>query len=414
MSGRGHLPRQPGSTMPTEPLPLRFKRLYGREPQLYQAPGRVNLIGEHTDYNDGFVMPAAIGLLTTVAIAPRTDRVLQIHSMNFGESVDFTLPDIGAAAPRAHERAHWSDYVCGVAVTLEAGGHRLGGADIAVFGEVPIGSGLSSSAALEVAAGYALLETAGHLVDRVELAKLCQRAENEYVGMRCGIMDQFAASCARQGSAILLDCRSLQHRWLALPGEAGEPGRLQGDGAGASLVVCNTMVRHQLALGEYNLRREECEEAVRVLAHDIPAVRALRDVNRADLERHGTALREVVYRRARHVVTENDRVLAAAVALEQGDLPAFGRLLGESHRSLRDDFEVSCDELDLMVRLAGECAGVYGARMTGGGFGGCTVNLVDADRVDEFRRSIVAGYKKLTGLTPEIHVCSTAGGAGRV
>jgi galactokinase len=143
-------------------------------------------------------------------------------------------------------------------------------------------------------------------------------------------------------------------------------------------------------------------------------VRALRDVNRADLERHGTALREVVYRRARHVVTENDRVLAAAVALEQGDLPAFGRLLGESHRSLRDDFEVSCDELDLMVRLAGECAGVYGARMTGGGFGGCTVNLVDADRVDEFRRSIVAGYKKLTGLTPEIHVCSTAGGAGRV
>jgi galactokinase len=399
--------------MSAESLGQRFEQLYGREPQLYQAPGRVNLIGEHTDYNDGFVMPAAIGLRTTVAIAPRTDRVLRLHSVNFDESVEFTLPETGSAVPRARKRAHWSDYVCGVAVTLESAGYRLSGADIAVLGEVPIGSGLSSSAALEVAAGYGLLETAGHPVERVELARLCQRAENEYVGMRCGIMDQFVASCARRGSAILLDCRSLEHRWLPLPGEAGEPGWSVDDGAGVSLVVCNTMIRHQLALGEYNLRREECEEAVRALAHHVPGVCALRDVTLADLERHRTALREVAYRRARHVVTENARVLAAAAALERADLAGFGRLLGESHRSLRDDFQVSCDELDLMVRLAGETGGVFGARMTGGGFGGCTVNLVLAERVEEFRRSIATGYRKTTGLTPEIHVCGTADGAGR-
>jgi len=373
-----------------------FGGLYGGEARVYRAPGRVNLIGEHTDYNEGFVMPAAIDFYTWAAVAPRNDRRVAVRSENFSEAVEF---DLDEREPR--RRGHWSDYARGVAVTLERAGVRLRGADVLIKSDVPVGAGLSSSAAVEVAFGYAMLDASGALVNRVELARLCQRAENEFVGVRCGLMDQFIASNALAGHALMLDCRSLDFDLLPLH-------------AGVCLVVCNTSVRHALAGGEYNARRAECEEGVRLLARALPRVRALRDVTADEIERLRNELPEVVYRRCRHVVTENARVFEAKAALEVGDLDAFGRLMRESHRSLRDDYEVSCAELDLLVKLACDAEGVYGARMTGGGFGGCTVNLVRAGEVESFRQTVARGYERATGRAPEIYVCSPAQGVGRV
>lgn len=360
--------------------------------QTYRAPGRVNLIGEHTDYNDGFVLPAAIDLYTQVTITPRDDRRLLVHTESFSDDVEFDLDDSHLMA-----RGHWSDYVGGVALMLEQAGHRLRGSTLEICSDVPIGAGLSSSAALEVAAGYALLDNSGHEVDRLQLAKLCQKAENRFVGMRCGIMDQFIACFGRVGHALMLDCRSLEYRLLPLP-------------ADVRLVVCNTMIRHELAASEYNNRRSECEAGVGCFSKLRPNVRALRDVTVDDLESCGRDLPDAIFKRCRHVITENVRVEEAAAALDHGDLYAFGELMAASHRSLRDDYDVSCSELDTMVDLATQAEGVYGARMTGGGFGGCTINLVKADRVGEFTQDVSRGYKEVTGIAPEIYVCSTADG----
>jgi galactokinase len=373
-----------------------FQNLFGSQPQIYRAPGRVNLIGEHTDYNLGFVMPAAIDFSTWIASAPRRDRKLRVRSENFSETAELDLDQ-----PATHGTGHWSDYPFGVAVKLEQTGHRLGGANLLVRGEVPMGSGLSSSAAIEVATGLALLENSEAKIDRLGLAKLCQRAENEFVGVRCGLMDQFISCFGEAGHALMLDCRLLEAQQLALPDDV-------------KLVVCNTMVKHELAASEYNARRSECEEGVSLLARKILKLRSLRDLTMDDLERFGSEFPEVVYRRCRHVVSENHRVLEAAAALRGGDLPGFGKLMAESHQSLRDDYEVSCKELNLMVDLANEAEGLYGARMTGGGFGGCTINLVALDRVDQFRQSVARGYAKATGREPEIYVCSAARGAERV
>jgi galactokinase len=362
---------------------------------LFRAPGRVNLIGEHTDYNEGFVMPMAIGSSTWVTSAPRTDRTVSVFAENFSERIEF---DLDEQNPRA--QGHWSDYVRGVAITLERAGHRLRGAELRIRGEVPIGFGLSSSAAIEVASGYALLTNSGLVVDRKELAQVCQRAENEFVGMRCGIMDQFVSCHGQAGKALLLDCRSLEYKLLPLPA--------------ALVAVCNTMVKHSLATSEYNVRRKECEAAVHHFAQSRPNVRALRDVTETDLKLFGGDLSEVIYRRSRHVITENARVLAAGTALEKGDVEAFGQLMNSSHRSLRDDYEVSCKELDLMVELAQQVRGVYGARMTGGGFGGSTVNLIAAENVDEFKETVARGYENATGLTPEIYICSAADGVEEI
>ncbi|MGB9204072.1 MAG: galactokinase, partial [Terriglobales bacterium] len=271
-----------------------------------------------------------------------------------------------------------------------------------VDGNVPQGAGLSSSASIEVAVGYALLDLGGsNTIDRTQLARLCQQAENEFVGARCGIMDQFIASHGRRGQALLLDCRSLEYRQLPLPDDV-------------AIAICNTMVKHSIAKGEYNQRRAECEAGVRALSKYLPQVRALRDVTPENLERHRHELPEVVVRRCRHVIGENARVLKAATALERGDLPAFGNLMLESHRSLRDDFAVSCSELDLMVELAGQVDGVYGTRMTGGGFGGCTIALVQAGCVEAFQRTVREGYERSTGRQPEIYICAAADGAGRL
>jgi galactokinase len=377
-------------------LRKRFGKRYAGEARIYRAPGRVNLIGEHTDYNDGFVMPVAIDFYTWIAVGPRPDRKLVLHSETVAESAEW---DLDETQPRPRHR--WCDYAFGVAVMLGQAGHRLCGANLLVESELPMGGGLSSSAALEVATGYALLENAGIPVDLVALAKLCQRAENEFVGMRCGIMDQFICCCGRAGQALTLDCRFLDYELLPLP-------------PGVRLVISNSMVKHELASGEYNKRRAECEAGVRRLAQHRPQVRALRDVTLSDLEQYRHDLPEVVYRRCRHVVSENARVTEGARALRRGDVAAFGRLMGESHRSLRDDYEVSCAELDLLVELAGKAEGLFGARMTGGGFGGCTINLVDADQVERFRNSVIGGYERATGRKPEIYVSPAAEGAGAV
>jgi galactokinase len=378
--------------------------------RIYRAPGRVNLIGEHTDYNDGLVMPAAIDFSTWVTIYARNDRVISVFSENLGEHFSFSLDepnrhafpnDRATVPPVPKPQRLWADYVRGVALTLEQAGYRLKGARLEIRGEVPIGAGLSSSAAIEVATGYALLRRSGFAVDRLELAQLCQRAEHDFVLIRCGIMDQFVACHGQEGKALLLDCRSLEYELLPLPEDV-------------RLVVCNTMVRHQLASSEYNQRRSECEEGVRHLAQALPEVRALRDVSLADLESYGSDLPQSVYRRCRHVISENARVLKAKAALENNDLSAFGQLMDESHQSLRDDYEVSCAELDLMVELARQMPAVFGARMTGGGFGGCTINLVKAEACTEFKGVMAREYATATGITPEIYICRTAAGAGEV
>lgn len=373
-----------------------FVRLFGESPRIYQAPGRVNLIGEHTDYNDGFVMPAAIGFGTWVAAAPRSDRKLVVRSENLKEQVEVSLDD---KAQRG--KHHWSDYVVGVAKMAEIAGLNLAGANLLIIGNVPQGAGLSSSASLEVAVGAALLDLAGHRVTPKELALLCQQAENDFVGARCGIMDQFVATHGQRGNALLLDCRSLEYRLLQLPEQV-------------RLVICNSMVRHSLAGGEYNQRRAECEEGVRILAAQLPNVKALRDVTLSELSALRLEWPQAVEKRCRHVISENRRVVEAASDLERGDLDEFGRLMRQSHESLRDDFEVSCTELDLLVDLASGIEGVYGARMTGGGFGGCSVNLVRAECVDQFEAEVRKGYQQATGKMPEIYVCSAADGVSQV
>jgi len=362
----------------------------------FRAPGRVNLIGEHTDYNDGFVMPVAIGFSTWVRLFPLLDRKLEFYSENFNDEALLDLDNPATAA-----LGHWSDYSIGVAIMLMRAGHRLNGARLMIKGEVPIGSGLSSSAALEVATAIALAADSNLQINRVELAKICRQAENEFVGARVGIMDQFISLFGETDKALLLDCRSLDFRLLPLSNKT-------------QLVICNTMVKHALASSAYNERRSQCEEGVARLKSVIPGVQALRDVSSKQLEQHRNILPPIIYRRCRHVVTENERVLGAADALEGSDLSRLGELMNESHRSLRDNYEVSCRELDLMVELAWKCEGVYGARMTGGGFGGCTVNVVTREHVGNFKKQVAAGYEGETGLKPEIYVCSAVKGAEEV
>ena len=366
------------------------------ESRTFRAPGRVNLIGEHTDYNDGFVMPAAIDLSTWVKVSPLEQRKLQIFSEHFSEGIEVDLDDQSLT-----RRGHWSDYPVGVAVMLEKAGHHLRGARLRIRSEVPLGSGLSSSAAIEVATACALVANSGLVVDRRDLALLCQKAENEFVGARVGIMDQFVSLFGHEQKALLLDCRSLDFELLPLPDNV-------------RLIICNTMVKHELASSAYNERRAQCETGVEHMAKFVPNVVALRDVTLEQLKQFGRDLPEVVYRRCRHVITENARVLLAAQALEQGNLNVFGKLMGESHQSLRDDYEVSSDELDLMVELAQAIDGVYGARMTGGGFGGCTVNLVAVEHVEEFRKRVAENYEEVTKLKPEIYISSAANGAEEV
>jgi galactokinase len=379
--------------MDSTELAQRFASLFEAQPTIFRAPGRVNLIGEHTDYNDGFVMPSAIGLCTRVAISPRQDRRLVIRSEQFPEHFAFDLDDLPKRGV-----GEWCDYVLGIAVVLQQAGQPLRGANLLVHGEIPIGGGLSSSAAIEVASALALLSLNGAVLPLAEVAKLCQRSENAFIGARVGIMDQFVSCLGKAGHALLLDCRSLEFELIPIPDRV-------------RMVICNTMMKHEHANGEYNRRREECEEGVRILAKWYPDIRALRDLSIQQLIQHSEDLPKSIYLRCRHVVEENERVRDGARRLSACDLHGFGDLMRESHRSLRDLYEVSCRELDLMVELAEGLTGYYGGRMTGGGFGGSTINFVEATDAQAFADQISDRYQKATGITPAVYICSAADGA---
>jgi len=370
-----------------------FARAFGGPPRrLYRAPGRINLIGEHTDYNQGWVMPGAIDLAAWVAIAPRADRRLRLASALYPDVVEWELGE------RPPARRHWASSLVGVAVLLERAGHRLRGADVLIESEVPVGAGLSSSAAVEVACGLAWASESNAELDRTELALLCQQSSHEFGGTRCGIMDLYIACHGRREQVLLLDTRSLGAQWLTWP-------------PGAELLVCNTGVRHDNANNEYNLRHAECDEAVSALKPAVEGLASLRDLDAGQFARVAALLREPLRARTRHVVSENARVLAAAAALRERDFVALGRLLGESHRSLRDDYAVSCRELDLMVELCGRQQGVYGARMMGGGFGGCVLALVEPGRVAALGERLTADYARATGQRAAIWPCRLAAGA---
>jgi len=374
-------------------LAVEFAYRFGRLPTVSRAPGRVNLIGEHTDYNDGFVLPAAIEFATLTAASPRPDRRVRVYSMIKDETREFDL-DSQRPAPAAH----WSDYVFGVAVTLERSGLRLRGADLAVWTDIPLGSGLSSSAAIEVSCAHALLTAAGLPFEPTKVARICQRAENDYVGMRCGVMDQYVSCRGVAGSVLLIDCRSLEARNVAVSPDL-------------RLLVANSSVRHQHAGGEYNARREACEEGVRLLRPLLGPINALRDVTESQLEAHRRAMPDLIYRRCRHIITENARVLEAERALLSGDFAACGQAMNASHASMRDDFEITCQEVDFLADLAQSTEGVYGSRMTGGGFGGCTVSLVEARAVERVSKILIEAYRIGIGLEAQVFACSPSDGA---
>ena len=390
-------------------LVARFGEIFGRSPgvRVVRGPGRVNLIGEHTDYNGGFVMPMALEAAVRLALVPHDEPAVVLWSEQFAEKAGFPL---GAPAPA--EVPHWVRYPMRVAEVLAEAGVKLRGFKAVVEGDVPVGSGLSSSAAYEVASALALLvaakpdlpagsaeqASAAHGLTTGRLALLCQSAEHR-VGVRCGIMDQFISIHGKKGHAIVLDCRDLSYQAVPLP-----TGR-------AKVVIIDSGVRRKLTSGAYNERRGQCEEGAGRLRKFDPDVKELRDVSPELFRAHESALPQVVRRRCRHVIMEDARVLESAQALEAGDLDRFGRLMNESHDSLRDDYEVSGPELDLLVRIARGVPGVLGSRLTGAGFGGCTVTLARPEAVEPLRAAVLGRYEKEAGLAPRIWISEAADGA---
>jgi galactokinase len=366
------------------------------EPAIFAAPGRVNLIGEHTDYAEGFVMPVAIDFATLAGISPRSDNKIVLYSDNYHEECSF---DVCSMPPKANK--HWSDYPLGVAAILAGEGYRIPGFSLTLSGDVPLGSGLSSSASVEVATALAVTSLIDVAIPGPKLARLCQRAENEFVGANCGIMDQFISANGAEDHALLLDCRDLSYKLVPIP-------------PSVAVVIANTMVKHSVAGGEYTTRRAEVEEAAAVIGRHRPVVRFLRDATLNDLSNWGSEMSPNALKRAHHVISENLRTVAAAEALMRHDLPEIGRLMAEAHVSYSHDFEASCAEADAMVKLAQGLPGLIGARLTGGGFGGCTVNLVERAQAAEFAKALGARYATEIGIVPQIHICHASGGAHRI
>ena len=359
----------------------------------YSAPGRVNLIGEHTDYTGGFVLPMAIGFETRATVESTNDGLLHLTARNFNESVSYDLaayPSIG--------RHHWSDYPAGVIGLLRQKGVAVTGLRLELEGDVPPNAGLSSSASVEVATAIAVLRQAKFSMPPAEIALLCQAAENNFVGGACGIMDQFVSVNGKADHALLLDCRSLEYELLHLP-------------ESISVVICNSMVKHEVAHGEYGDRRGEVEAGQAILAAAVPHAKQLRDATLADLESARASMSPESFARCRHIITENARVLEAREALLAGDIHRFGELMYAAHASFRDDFAASCYEVDLLVDMARPLPGCYGARITGGGFGGCTVNVVERAHAAAFRESLVARYQEKTGIVAECYLSRASDGA---
>ncbi len=378
-----------------------FQTRFSQAPQyVARAPGRVNLLGEHVDYNDGFVLPAAIDRATYVAFSPSpTDRTTLVAA-DFGEDVQFNAATLaGKTQPDGSPLPEWALYPAGTAWALGQAGLSTPAMLATFSSDIPRGSGLSSSASIEMAFGVAWNKLGGWSRTPMQLALLGQKAENHYVGVNCGIMDQFASACGEAERLMLLDCRSLEYRSLPLP-------------EGTVIVVADTTVRRKLTSGEYNDRRAACEEAVRLLKRNLPEIKSLRDVSLEDFNRLSQTLPGTVEKRARHVVEEIQRTCQAIPLLEQGQTHEFGQLMNACHISLRDLYEVSIPELDTMVAIAQPLPGCFGARLTGGGFGGCTVNLVASSQAEAFARVLGPEYERRTGLHPEIYICQASQGAG--
>ena len=384
-----------------EQVKYQYIQRFGSNPDFVaRAPGRVNLLGEHVDYNDGFVLPAAIDRATWIAFSPSNSDSTTLLAADMGAEVSFSPKDLaartdvdGVALPE------WGRYPAGVLWALTEAGHAAPGMQAVFASDVPRGAGLSSSAALELAFGVAWQQLGDWTMPAMELALLGQRAENKYVGVNCGIMDQFASACGQKDRLLYLDCRSLKWQSVPLPEDV-------------VIVIADTTVRHSLTTSAYNNRRASCEQAVSLLKKELPDIRALRDVSVADFNRFSASLPEEAERRARHVVEEIERTRQAVGLLERGDVTQFGRLMNECHASLRDLYEVSCAELDVMVGIAQALPGCYGARLTGAGFGGCTVNLVARENAEAFTGTLAAGYERQTGRHPEIYICRASDGAG--
>jgi galactokinase len=367
-----------------------FEKLYGRPPAIVvAAPGRVNLIGEHTDYNEGYVLPVAIDRYILVAAGPRKDRKVSLRALNLGEEDAFSLDEIERG-----ER-EWSNYGRGVALEMERAGHRLQGMEAVIWGDLPMKAGLGSSAALEVAIAYSFQLLSNLKIEPLQLALLCQGAENGFVGVQCGLMDQITSALSEKDQALLIDCRSLDRQLIPVPPEV-------------DIVVADTGRRRELLDSRYNLRRQECREGARLLG-----VPSLRCISSKELAKRRSDLPPTIYRRVRHVVTENQRTLEAAGAL-RGNLKAFGRLMYDSHYSLGHDFKVSFPEVDILVEAARKVSGVYASRLTGAGFGGCTVSLVSREAVPEFQALVAKEYEKATAKKPAIYVCRPAQGVREV
>ena len=379
-----------------EELTDKFVEVYGSAPHfIVRAPGRVNLIGEHTDYNDGYVLPVAIDRDVLIAGSPTQDMLVSLYSVNFDRVAAFHLD----RPIRKDAMNEWSNYPRGVAVMLQKRRKRLLGANLAVQGNVPLGSGLSSSAALEVASALMFKTLNEFDLDGREMALLCQAAENRFVGVNCGIMDQFISCLGKKDHALFVDCRHLDHESVPLPSE------------GVKIIIADTMKKRGLVDSEYNLRRAQCEEAVSLFRGYLPTVKALRDVTVSDFRAYGDSLPPTVRRRAEHVVFEDERVIKSVEALRAGKIALFGRLMNQSHESLRDQYEVSCRELDVMVDAARKVPGVYGSRMTGAGFGGCTVSIVADEAVEEFLTRVPEEFKARIGVEPAVYVCTAENGA---
>ncbi len=382
-------------------LQQNFHQIFGGFPEfIVSAPGRVNLIGEHTDYNDGYVFPVAIDKYLHIAARKRADNQVKLYARDINEHCQFELvrlDDGSSSIQNADTR--WSDYIKGVAYLLKGSGRTIIGMDAVITGDVPIGAGLSSSAALTVAAALAFLTVSGSDMHSNQLAALCQRTEHEFVGVKCGIMDQTICLLGRADYALFLDCRSLQHAHVPL--NLGEH----------VIVICNTKVKRELAASEYNKRRAECEKGVEILRKWLPDIRALRDVRLADFKNYEGKLPLLTQKRCRYVIEENERVQSAVTAVKAGILKTFGTLMNASHTGLRDDYEVSCKELNILTEIARSTDGVIGTRMTGAGFGGCTVTLVHRNAVETLQTRVRTEYRQQTGIEPEVYLCNVSDGA---
>ena len=374
-----------------------FSRRFGYEPLLVRAPGRVNLIGEHTDYNGGFVLPAAVDKEMTFAVGLNGGEKIRLVAFDLSE--EFELANSAEISP---SDTHWANYLLGVAAQFQQRGHAVPGFDCVFAGTVPMGAGMSSSAALECGLAFALNHFLKTNLETMELARIAQLAEHTYAGVQCGIMDQFASLFGREGRVVRLDCRSLDYEYFPFDTQA------------CRIVLCNSGVKHSLASSEYNTRRQECERGVSVLQQHYKGISTLREATLEQLEAVRAELGGTVYRRCAYVVQENARVEAACRHLEAGDLAAFGREMYASHAGLRDDYEVSCAELDVLVEAAKAAPGVFGARMMGGGFGGCTINLVAPEHVEAFIATVSAVYQEKLGLKLETYQTTIVAGVGMV